>query len=97
MIILDHNRSDVKDSDPEYKIETPLIHALLTPRLNTNPMWVGVGPSLSLFSLSENRDEEKTDKKQKLVNITWNTIMNQRCTIRLQVLRRFYLNVGYLC
>ena len=38
MIILDHNRSDVKDSDPEYKIETPLIHALLTPRLNTNPM-----------------------------------------------------------
>ena len=39
MIILDHNRSDVKDSDPEYKIETPLIHALLTPRLNTNPMW----------------------------------------------------------
>ena len=38
MIILDHDRSDVKDSDPEYKIETPLIHALLTPRLNTNPV-----------------------------------------------------------
>ena len=61
MIILDHNRSDVKDSDPEYKIETPLIHALLTPRLNTNPMWDEVGPSLPLFSQRENRDEDNTD------------------------------------
>ena len=61
MIILDHDRSDVKDSDPEYKIETPLIHALLTPRLNTNPMGAGVGPSLPLFSQSKNRDEDNTD------------------------------------
>ena len=61
MIILDYDRSDGKDSDSECKIETPLIHALLTPRLNTNPMWDEVGPSLPLFSQSKNRDEDNTD------------------------------------
>ena len=68
--MFNHERSDEKNKASEYKNETPVISACLTPRLNTNLMRGGVGPSLSLFSLSENRDEEKTDKKQKLVNIT---------------------------
>ena len=68
--MLNPEGSDMKNIASEYKNETPVINACLTPRLNTNLMRGGVGPSLSLFSLIENRDEVKTDKKQKLVNIT---------------------------
>ena len=65
--MLNPGGSDMKNIASEYKIETPVINACLTPRLNTNLMRGGVGPSLSLFSLSENRDEFITEFFKALV------------------------------
>ena len=65
--MLNPEGSDMKNIASEYKNETPVINACLTPRLNTNLMRGGVGPSLSLFSLSENRDEFITEFFKALV------------------------------